>query len=164
MKRAFTMIELIFVIVILGILAAIALPRLAATRDDAEVSKAALNLTTLISDLSSYYTSRADFAKNIETMTNVAIEGDNNSNTLFYLSSAGQKCLQLTLFVTPDKPAYLKVAKNESLNRKPICKKVWANKVIDKYLNSSFSYEDSKGRSIDSGKGEIEIKGMSAVF
>ncbi len=32
---AFTMIELVFVIVVLGILAAVAIPRLAATRDDA---------------------------------------------------------------------------------------------------------------------------------
>ncbi|DAB38187.1 MAG: hypothetical protein A2023_04745 [Sulfuricurvum sp. GWF2_44_89] len=40
MKRfAFTMIELVFVIVVLGILAAIAIPRLAATRDDAEIAK-----------------------------------------------------------------------------------------------------------------------------
>jgi general secretion pathway protein G len=33
------MIELIFVIVVLGILAAVAIPRLAATRDDAEITK-----------------------------------------------------------------------------------------------------------------------------
>lgn len=38
-RSAFSMIELVFVIVVLGILAAIAIPRLAATRDDADVAK-----------------------------------------------------------------------------------------------------------------------------
>jgi general secretion pathway protein G len=38
-RKAFTMVELVFVIVILGILTAIAIPRLAATRDDAEIAK-----------------------------------------------------------------------------------------------------------------------------
>lgn len=38
-RNGFTMIELVFVIVVLGILAAIAIPRLAATRDDAQIAK-----------------------------------------------------------------------------------------------------------------------------
>jgi len=38
-KKAFTMIELVFVIVVIGILAAVAIPRLAATRDDAVITK-----------------------------------------------------------------------------------------------------------------------------
>ena len=40
MKRAFTMIELVFVIVVIGILAAIAVPKFAATRDDAMIANA----------------------------------------------------------------------------------------------------------------------------
>ena len=43
MRTAFTMIELVFVIVILGILAVVAIPKLAATRDDAVNSGLAQN-------------------------------------------------------------------------------------------------------------------------
>ena len=39
-KNAFTMVELIFAIVVIGILASVAIPRLSATRDDAVISKA----------------------------------------------------------------------------------------------------------------------------
>ena len=39
-KKAFTMVELIFVIVVIGILSAIAVPKFAATRDDATITKA----------------------------------------------------------------------------------------------------------------------------
>ena len=40
MKKAFTMIEIIFVIVILGILSSVAISKMAVTRDDAVISKA----------------------------------------------------------------------------------------------------------------------------
>ena len=68
-KSAFTLIELIFVIVILGILAAVAIPKIAASRDDAKLSKARVDLGTCINDLGGRYTAKGfltdtDFATN----------------------------------------------------------------------------------------------------
>ena len=49
---AFTMIELVFVIVVLGILAAVAIPRLAATRGDAQITKGRSDVAAIRSGIS----------------------------------------------------------------------------------------------------------------
>ncbi|SFV60327.1 Type II secretion envelope pseudopilin protein (PulG,guides folded protein to PulD in outer membrane) [hydrothermal vent metagenome] len=73
MKRshsAFTMIELVFVIVILGILAAVAIPKLAATRDDAKISKIAMNIMSGAAEIAEYATSHAAVDDNLSVMSN----------------------------------------------------------------------------------------------
>ncbi len=57
-RSAFTMIELIFVIVIIGILAAVTIPKLAATRDDAKLTKEITNAKMCIDDAGAAYTAR----------------------------------------------------------------------------------------------------------
>lgn len=46
-KNAFTLVEIVFVIVILGILAAVAVPKFAATRDDADISKGRADVASI---------------------------------------------------------------------------------------------------------------------
>jgi len=58
MKSAFTMIELIFVIVILGILAAVAIPKFAATRDDATTAALATQVKEAMEEFIGYYTAQ----------------------------------------------------------------------------------------------------------
>jgi len=71
MKKGFTMIELIFVIVILGILAAVAIPKLAATRDDAKLAAVKTDIGTFMNAVPAWYQGQKDAriaeAVNIDT-------------------------------------------------------------------------------------------------
>jgi len=79
MNKAFTMIELIFVIVIIGILAAVALPKLSATRDDAAIAAVVANAKIAYQDITSFYLSQGNAQWNnslVRTSTSALLHTD----------------------------------------------------------------------------------------
>jgi len=105
MQKAFTMIELIFVIVIIGILAAVAIPRLSATRVDAKVATKANEIASVANEVASYAVSKGRTLTGIPQMSNLATSMINkgsatyssSSKTLNVKMSTVSDCIRLTL-------------------------------------------------------------------
>ena len=138
------MIELIFVIVILGILASVAIPRLAGTREDAEISTAVANLRTLLGDAASYYVLKGTFTGTKWTeITSVPLkkgtDGAAMDNTVDATATAYLKvgdtnnCIGVNVVnKTANAPAYIKFTKGTG----DLCGKVLASKPVAAYVDS----------------------------
>ena len=152
MKKGFTMIELIFVIVILGILASVAIPRLAATREDAEISAAVANLRTLVSDVTAYYTVKGAFGNDTKwsEITNVPLSSATgnavNGTTASAKLKAGNKdCIGVRLVEKNGAtPAHIVFSKES--NGGSVCTQVQSAEPLKAYFDSKVSYTEGKNK------------------
>jgi len=88
-KNAFTMIELVFVIVVLGILAAIAVPKLAATRDDAQIAKGRSDIASIRSAIVTERQTRlikgdSTFINQLHSAADSYFDGNGTATLLMY--------------------------------------------------------------------------------
>ena len=144
MKKGFTMIELIFVIVILGILASVAIPRLAATRTDAEIAATVANLRTLLNDVASYYVVKGEFPQGSNgvkwsEITNVYLENADTQavNGKGYLIVGGVRCIEVSVSNRTDVlPAYITFIKYPTNKDKGVCKEVLEADAVKAFVDS----------------------------
>lgn len=81
-RKAFTMLELVFVIVVIGILSAIAIPKFAVTRNDAVITKAKSTIASVRTALATER--QKNILKGQFTDLNATTVGTNFANVLEY--------------------------------------------------------------------------------
>ena len=153
------MTELIFVIVILGILASVAIPRLAATREDAEISTTIANLRTLVSEASSYYVAHGTFdGANWNDVTNVPLSEDPSTTlatNVANLKAGKANCIGVQLVnKNGDTPAHIAFTKGSGNKDGSVCKQVLDSEPVDAYFKSKVTGDTNSGKmAVGSSKG-----------
>jgi len=71
MKKAFTLVELIFVMIIIGVLSTVIIPKLMLTRDDALIAKNSKYIIGIMTEISTYITVRGESKDDLSKMSNI---------------------------------------------------------------------------------------------
>lgn len=125
MKSAFSLLELIFAIVILGIVASFAIPKYIDTKDSALVSTIKRDLNTAVSSLQSYYL----LNQKIEKISDVLTINDTNWTLTDTKLSDKNLCLFLEIKTSDTDNKSIEVVV-DTQKETTICKKIRDAKIV----------------------------------
>ncbi len=87
-KKGFTLIELLIVVVIIGILAAIAIPKFAATKDKAKLASVKTDVRNMMTAQEAYFSDYATYGTfaQLQTASNFSLSSGNTAATAAVVS------------------------------------------------------------------------------
>jgi len=86
-RKGFTLIELLIVVVIIGILAAIAIPKFANTKEKAVMASMKSDLRNLVTSQEAFYFDNSDYAGSVNALTQV--NGLGGAGSVLFRPSSG---------------------------------------------------------------------------
>lgn len=116
-KKAFSLIELIFVIALLSIIAAVAVPKLLDSRSDAMAATIAKDISTISTSVQTYYMVNGSI-DNISKAVNLNEKNWNISNTQLLFKSENNTCVDIN--INDDK-----LVVNIDQNSSDLCEKIY---------------------------------------
>lgn len=182
MKRAFSMVESVFVIAMIGILSAVALPKIFASRDDAYIVKALSSLNTIISDIGVYYVTKNSFASDPKIMSEVRdikwSKGTSRSANFsihegeLIVGKDAKRCIKLSIInenQITGKPTHIKIEDGSDIDAQ-ICQKFIRQEGITKMKGLTFTYKQKENApnysfiSTNQIQGEIALTGNLVIW
>ena len=132
MKKGFTLIELVFVIVILGILVAVVVPKMSANRDDAKVTTISKQISSVETEIPAYFIANGKTDSNLTTASQVlqqmvnagkAVE-KSDTNVSIYTPDAGNNNVECIDIYYADNNKTLMIHKDSNGSGTTICDSV----------------------------------------
>ena len=126
MKSAFSLLELIFAIVILGIIASFAVPKYLETKDTALIATLKRDVNTVVSSIQSYYL----LNQNIEKISDALVI--NNTNWVIEDTKMRDKhsCVSIEIKSSNENIKYIELVIDDSKDS-TICKKIRESNLVN---------------------------------